>query len=559
MIKITEIKPKKMPGKTSLAVEFNYKPELVSIVKTCTPCYYDKKSNSWEIPTTRLSKLINLLSEHDDIELNLLSSSKATKPPKEIILSKYKTNLFHHQEDGIKYGLSHDKWLLLDMPGLGKTLQMTYLAQELKNRDNIKHCLIVCGVNALKTNWKKEIAKHSDLTCTILGERVNTKGKVVYGGVKDRINQLMKPIKEFFVITNVETLRSKEFMKALSKSPNKFDMIVVDEIHKCKSPTSSQTMSLLKLKAKYQIGLTGTPLMNNPLDLYVPLKWLDKDKATYTNFKGQYCSFGGPFHNEIIGYKNLDVLKSQLEECSLRRTKDLLNLPPKTIIYEEIELDDSQRNFYDNIVNGVLDEIDKVHISNASLLALVARLRQATACPSILTTENIPSAKINRCVDLIEEICSNDSKVVVFSTFKDTLKEIEKLIPHYNPLVCTGDIDSETISANEHLFQTNPDNKVILCTHQKMGTGFTLTAASYAIFIDSPWTNADCQQAEDRIHRISAKDPVFIYYLIAKDTFDERVKEIVTDKSLLEDFVVDNKLTETGYARLSSMVEGLRK
>jgi len=65
-------------------------------------------------------------------------------------------------------------------------------------------------------------------------------------------------------------------------------MIVVDEIHVCKSPTSQQGKNLLKLKAKYKLGMTGTLLLNDPLDCFMPLKWLGIDRSTYTNFKYYY-------------------------------------------------------------------------------------------------------------------------------------------------------------------------------------------------------------------------------------------------------------------------------
>ena len=92
---------------------------------------------------------------------------------------------------------------------------------------------------------------------------------------------------------------------------------------------------MLKLdKAKYKIGLTGTLLISDPLDCYVPLKWIDAEKGTYTNYRYYYCSFGGPFGNVMVGYKNLDILKNQLNVCSLRRTKDILDLPEKTITHE---------------------------------------------------------------------------------------------------------------------------------------------------------------------------------------------------------------------------------
>ena len=558
MIRIEERAQKRIPGKSALFVSFDYKPEIVSIIKTCGPLHYDKKTKVWEIPTTHLAKFINMAHKYDDIELKLLKDKKK-KDDVVYQLSNYKTKPYPYQLDGIQFGLNHDKWLLLDAPGLGKTLQIIYLAEERKKRDGIEHCLIICGINTLKTNWEKEIKKHSNLSCTILGKTVNSKGNVSYGSVSDRLSQLQKPIKEFFVITNIETLRDEKVLKQLIKGKNKFDMIVVDEIHTCKSNTSQQGKHLLKLnKAKYMVGLTGTLLLNNPLDCYVPLNWLGIEKACYTNFRYQYCSYGGNFGNDFIGYKNVDVLKDMISECSLRRTKDLLDLPEKTIIDEYLDMSDKQANFYNNIKQGIVEQVDKVKMKTGNLLAMLARLRQATACPSILTSEKIPSVKMDRCCELIDEITSNGHKVVVFSTFKQTINELYDRLQDYNPLLCHGDINDDVISSNIDKFQESQENKVMLCTWQKMGTGVTLTAASYAIFLDEPWTSGQKEQTEDRVHRIGSKEPVFIYNLMCNNTFDIRVHQIVEQKEVISDYVVDDKLNDRAIDLLRKWIMELR-
>lgn len=542
MVKIEEKAQKKIPGVSTLFVSFPYKKELVDIVKTCTPCHYDKKTCVWEIPTTRLSKFVNMARAFDSIDLKLLKSAPV-KVDKYFDVGPFKTSPYPYQQDGIQYGLNHDNWLLLDAPGLGKTLQMIYLAQERKKRDNISHCLIICGLNTLKTNWEKEIHKHSSLDCVILGKKINKKGKIVYGSIPERLEQLRQPIKEFFVIVNVETLRDKKVLAELKNGVNQFEMVVFDELHVCKSNTSQQGKNLLALTTpKYKIGLTGTPILNNPTDAYVPLKWIGVEKSSATNFSYQYCEYGGPFGNDFIQYKNIDSLKEQLAACSLRRTKDLLDLPPKTIIDEFLDMSDKQQTFYDNIVAGIVDEVDKVIIKTTNLLALVARLRQATACPSILTTESVPSVKLDRCCELVTQLVDSGNKVVVFSTFKQTLYELENRLKDYQTLVCTGDIPDDAISNNIDTFQTDSEYKVMLATHQKMGTGHTLNAASYAIFIDTPFTEGAYQQACDRIHRIGSKEPVFIYNLICNQSFDERVHSIVQSKAAVSDYIVDDKV-----------------
>lgn len=556
--------PYKLPGTISFFVKFNYSKNIVDTMHFIPNAIYHKKLQCWEIPVTSLSRAIDSLSNLDELYLkfNKEELDIDVKNFNSIDSNKFKTKPYKYQLDGINYGMqsNHNKWLLLDAPGLGKSLQMIYLAQELKERDNIEHCLIICGINTLKYNWKKEIETHSDLPCRILGQRINSNNKLVIGSVNDRVNDLKNNLDEFFIITNIETLRNDEIIKQINNGVNKFDMIVCDEMHKAKSPTSQQGKNFLKLNSKYKIGLTGTLLLNSPMDAYVPLRWIGADNSTYTNFKYYYCNFSGPFNNILTGYKNIDVLKNQLDNISLRRTKDILELPPKNIIHEYVEMDNNQEKFYQDITNGIIEEVDKVELNTSTLLSMVTRLRQATADPSILTSnETINSAKIERAIDLAKEILDNGDKVVIFSLFKKPLEKIMNELNDYNPLLCTGDISDDIISESINKFQEQGDNKVMCATIAKMGTGITLTRASYAIFIDSSWTAAVNQQAEDRIYRIGSKSPVFIYYLWTAGTIDERVKEIVEDKEAISDFIIDDKISTKSLESLRKFILDLKK
>ena len=558
MITIEEKLNSKVPGTSSLYVSFEYNKDIVEALKnSVTVANYDKKSKVWEVPVTDLASIINSVNVFDDIELKLKPDEKK-HAVKDVQLSEFKTTPFPYQAEGIKFGLSHDKWLLLDAPGLGKTLQMLYLALELKKREGIEHCLIICGVNNLKFNWKREIEKHTEESCYILGQRITKSGKFTIGSVNDRVADLNRTIDEFFVVTNIETLRDANVVKGINKGANKFDLIIIDEVHRCKNPTAVQSKNFLKLtSAKYRVALTGTLLLNSPLDAYIPLKWIGKEHCSFSNFKYYYCNYTGFFNNDFVGYRNVDTLKEQLNECSLRRTKDLLDLPEKTIITQIVEMNPMQETFYANIQAGIVDQVDKVDMSTANILSMVARLRQATECPSVLTTENIKSEKVSVAEDLVEQIVSGDEKVVVFSTFKETLNTLKEDLKQYKPLLCTGDVPDVIINENIEKFQNDSEHMVMLCTTSKMGTGVTLNRATHAIFISNPWTAADCQQCEDRIHRIGSKKPVFIHYLISNNTIDQRVDVLVHDKGAISDYIIDDKIEERSIDSLRKYIQGL--
>lgn len=558
MITIKEDISQKCPGETSLFLTFPYSQEVVNFIKGLECFNFNKNTKIWEVPITNLSELVDNLVFLDDIEI------LPYLPPKtsEIALKQtlnYKLKTLPHQDEGIIYGLNHDSFILGDGMGLGKTKQLIHIAEERKAQEGIEHCLVVCGINTLKSNWKKEIEKHSNLSCMILGEKISSKGNISYSSVKERAEQLKNPIDEFFIITNIETLRSDEVIKALKNGANKIDMMAVDEIHKCKSPTSEQGKNLLKLTdIKYKIAMTGTLLLNSPLDAFVPLKWIGVEHCTYTMFKKYYCVFSnfGKFQN-LIGFKNTDMLKHTLSNNMLRRTKDIIELPPKTIIEEFVDLSTEHRKFYDDISKGIKDEVDKVQFKNNSLLSMVTRLRQATALPSILTSSNIKSSKVERAVDLVEQIVSGGDKVVIMSNFKDTVTELAKELKEYNPLILTGDSKEDEAVRNQELFQTDDKYKVFIATWQKAGTGLTLTAANYMIHMDTAWTYALFEQTNDRIYRIGTNKAVFIYNLIAKDTIDERVLEILNTKQAISDFIVDDKVTEKSLEKLKNYIENL--
>lgn len=556
MILIKEDTPKKISGKTSFFIYFDYNEAIINVLKNSDVYSYDKKTRAWEAPLTSLSFLLDNLTCLDDIKLIIQKDEGTLLEQRETSLN-YITKPFPYQLEGIKYGLNHDKWLLLDAPGLGKTLQIIYLAEELKAQRGLKHCLIICGVNTLKTNWKKEIHKHSAESCIILGEKTNSKGIVTYASISERAKQLKNSIDAFFIITNIETFRSDAVVDALSKATDSIDMIAVDEIHRCKDMHSQQGRNLLRLNSKYKVAATGTLLLNNPLDAYVPLRWTNNERAPLYTFKSQYCEFGGFGGKQVVGFKNTNLLKDEIEACSLRRTKDLLSLPTKSIINEYVDLSDEHRDFYDAIEQGVKTEADKVDLNTDSLLALVTRLRQASVLPEILTTNKIKSSKLERCLDLVEQLISQHEKVVIMSTFKSPVYYLADMLSKYKPLVCTGDNKDSSISEAIDSFQNDPTRMIMIATWQKMGTGITLTAASYMIFLDTPWTYSLFEQACDRIYRIGQSKPVIIYDLIATHTIDERVKDLLSTKKAMSDFIVDNNTSADVLNSLKRYIQDL--
>ena len=563
MIEIKEITPIKLSGLTSLKVSFPYSKEVVEIVKTFTPAIWHKKKLFWEISTCYLAKLVDALVLHDDIELKLLDTEKKVISKNSLTeseLGSFRVKPFSHQVDSINFGLNHEKWLLLDGMGLGKSLQAMYLAETLYSRGEIEHCMIICGVDSLRTNWKSEIKRFSKLDCLVLGEYQTKLGKSRYRTIEERAKQLQEPIKEFFIIVNVATIRDDRIIKAFEKSKNKIDMIVVDECHRVSNKSSSQGSNLLKLDAKYKLAMTGSLITNNPESCYLPLVWTENDHSTLTNFRGQYCNYGGFGGREVIGYKNLDLLREELESCSLRRTFDEVrsDMPKKTIDFEIVEMSDEHQKFYEAIRDGVKEEADKITLTTGNLLALTTRLRQATSSPSTLTSNPIKSSKVERAIEIIEDVLSRGEKIVVFSTFLDPCKILSERLSRFHPLLATGDIDDDLAQRNIDTFRNSKDFNLLIGTHGKLGTGYSMPECHYSLMIDFPWTYYAFSQSCDRIYRITSQDPVYIKALVCADTIDERVRNIVENKKELQDYLVDGKENSISDSLKSEMIDILR-
>lgn len=546
MININIQKSNKCNGEWSLYLTFPYDEKVVNVVRGFSSRFWDKDKKEWEVPFKCFKQLIDAL---PDQNFDIHGDWKAFAPKQKVEVPtdfNFKTKPFQHQVEGFRYGLENDRWLLGDEQGLGKTKQVIDIAVAKKQLKGYKHCLIVCGVNGLKWNWVNEISTHSNEEAYILGQRFKTSHKII-GSVADRLEDLknIKHIGSYFLITNVETLRNENIAKELQKlcKDGTIGIVAIDEVHKCKNPTSQQGKGILKLQPECRIAMTGTPLMNSPFDLYIILKWLGYEKHSFYQFKNHYGEFGGYGGYQVMGYKYLDELQSQLNEIMLRRLKkDVLDLPEKTHVCEYVEMTPKQKQIYDEVTADIKMNIDQIKMANNPLAELI-RMRQATGYTGILSSTVKESAKLDRMEELVDEAVENGKKVVIFSNWTQmTLPIYNRLAVKYHGTYITGEVDSDQRAEHVRRFQEDDDCKFVVGTIGAMGTGLTLTAGTVEIFMDEPWNRANKEQAEDRCHRVGTTENITIYTLICKDTIDERINELVEKKGAMADALVDGKI-----------------
>lgn len=541
MIYIRFDKPKNQAQtKQSAYLSFRWDQYILNSVKALRTRYWIPESKEWEISTN----LIDKVKEIDNIQF-LNDPDQALEAVK-INYDLFKTEPLKHQIEGVEYGLEVNSWLLGDQQGLGKTKQIIDLAVQRKYAEGMKHCLIICGINNLKYNWAEEIQKHSDESYCILGKRfVKPKQEP---SMKDRLADISTCPKEFFWITNIETLRMHkegrfykseivDFINAHIANGD-LSLIVIDEVHKAKNPTSAQGRGLLKLKGCPKIGLSGTLLVNKPLDLFMPLSFIDAMNMSFFQFKNRYTItdiLGHP-----TGYQNMGELKELMDEHMLRRTKALLDLPPKIHVEEYIEMSKEEQKLYDEIVNATKKECDKI-ANPTMVLSKLIRMRQVCCHTGLVSTKIVKSSKFERLADILEEAKANNEKVIVFSMFRELITLALEEFKEYNPLHIWGQMSQIELEEQKNHFQNDPGFQVLFGVIQAAGTGITLNEASTVVFLDLPWNRATMEQAEDRAHRIGTKKTVTVISLLMKDSYDEALHKMIISKQAMGEILIDGK------------------
>lgn len=579
-------------GKCSI-LNFTFNQQMIDFLKTIPGTVWCPELKGWEVRNVMMKVMFRNLENHK-AKLTfqphfLFSESIRNRQSKNVVTLDgfdWVTEPYPYQVDGVKYGIHHPRFFLGDQMGLGKTKQIIDIFRYNRRFNGMKKCLVICGVNGNKYNWAAEVALHSEYQAHILGSRRTRTGKINPGGVKETVEDLNNLPSCAFLIINIERLRGGNIKrkrgqkKSISQFPiceliqkhinsGEIGMVVVDEIHRVKNPNSLQSQALMWLNCERQIGVSGTLVVSSPLDLYVPFKWMGFECRDYWSFQNRYAvkdTWGS-----VIGYQNAQELIDILSTYQLRRLKtEVLDLPPISFINEYVELSDDENKVYNavqkslcSIVNsGAAEQMASLkpdlfdNVTSDDPLVLSIRLRQVTADTSIVSDKIKKSSKLDRMEELAEEVVMSGGKCIIFSNWITVTNIIRNRLSRYNPAYITGEVPQPMRMAEIQKFQDNPNCNIIIGTTPVLGTGFSLTAANTVIFVDEPWTMADKNQAAERAHRATTKWPITVYTLMAKDTVDEYVHDIVENKGDLADLVVDGVVNKNKKEQLMRILIG---
>jgi SNF2 family DNA or RNA helicase len=442
------------------------------------------------------------------------------------------------QKVGIAFAVDKDSVLIADEMGLGKTVQAIGILA-------VKQAfpaIVICPAS-LKLNWAKEVQKW------LSGKQVR-----VYG-LKGKLKAEYDPDGADVYVINYDIV-SRNLNSLVNLNAQ---ALVLDESHYCKNGKAQRTKAVLKLskRIKNKILLSGTPILNKPIELWMQLRIMGIEKQIcsggYKHYIYRYCDAQEKSWGlDVSGASNLRELNSKLKAtCMIRRKKAqvLQELPAKqrSDVYVELsnraDYDQAEKEFFDWLVGKYAAELEAEGMSAAERIqAALRRAKAVEPMEALLKSGECRRlaglGKIKAVVEWIKEFLdsSDSEKLVVFASHKIVQQSLLKEFP--DSVHIFGDDGPEDRQQAVDEFQSNPEKRLIICSIRAANMGITLTAASTLIFAELDWTPSVMSQAEDRVHRIGQENHVQIYRFIGKGTIDEHILEILKEKAQVAESAV---------------------
>jgi len=408
--------------------------------------------------------------------------------------------LFPYQEVGVSFiELSKGRALLGDEMGLGKTAQsLAWLTLHPEKRPVI----VICPAS-MKIPWSREIVKWTP---------------------RKRRDDLLD--------LNAE-------------------VVILDEctyIKESKSQRTKATMAVAK-EAPHVLALSGTPILNKPIEFYNVLHLIDpKTFKSQWRFGQQFC---GASHDgygwKFSGVTNSDTLHFMLQAIMIRREKRevLSELPDKRREFIYLGMSNAILRTHDHAENSLRDAVKDYRASGLSSSVRSERRMLAITALNHLR-QVVGTAKGEQTLEIVKPTLEANQKAVIFGHYQVTLDTIEEDLKKsgYGYVRIDGNVTGIKRQDKIDIFQSDPKCQVMLASIMTMGMGVDLTEASNVFIVDRSWTPAVEEQGEDRLWRLGQKKDVTVWYLVAENTVDDKMTDLIERKRRIISQIVDGKLPD---------------
>ncbi len=431
------------------------------------------------------------------------------------------------QRAGVKYALESRRLFIADEQGLGKTVEALALLEE----DDAFPAVVICPAS-LKLNWQREIQHW-----------LPHRSQHVVVGTGKTI-----PKAEITVL-NYEIVHAHRERLAISRPK----ALILDESHYVKNPAAKRTRAVRRLaealpEGAFKIALTGTPVMNHPDELIAQLRILGRleEFGSGARFKRRFQGAGA---EERIHWH-------LRRTCFVRRLKkDVLpQLPEKRQVVVPVALENERE--YRLAERDVVAWLQEQPLELSELEAKVQATLRAERLAQLNTLRRLAArGKLGPALAWIDDFLESEEPLVVFASHREIQEMVVQRFP--NALHVVGADKAVERDAAVQAFQDPEGPQLIVCSTRIAGQGITLTRASNVAFLDLEWSPAMHDQAEDRTHRIGQRDAVTAWYLLAAETIDETMAEVLARKRGIVGAVTDGRRDES-EAVVQSVVKALR-
>lgn len=427
--------------------------------------------------------------------------------------------------------------ILADDMGLGKTLQVITLLQKLKEENPTckRHAMVITPTGLL-ANWQAEFQRFAPSLSVFL-----------YHGAKRDLKEFSHDI----MLTSYGLIRSDiDMLKKL-----KWQVVVIDEAQNIKNNDTAQSKAVRSVKADVHIAMSGTPVENRLSEYWSIMDFANK------GYLGTIKSFKEEYANPIQNYGDMDCadrfrkITSPMMMRRLKTDKAIINDLPDKIEQDEFAmLTPQQAALYKKVLEESMkviegfDETDSKQLFERQgiILQMMLALKQVCNHPTQYLKDGkfVPSlsGKTEMLLDLVDSIVESGEKVLVFTQFKEMGDMLQRFIAErigVEPMFLHGGCTIKQRKEMVDRFQQNKrSDRVFILSLKAAGTGLNLTAATHVVHYDLWWNPAVEAQATDRAYRIGQKNNVMVHRFITKNTFEERINDMINQKRALAEMTV---------------------
>jgi hypothetical protein len=465
-----------------------------------------------------------------------------------------KVPLRDYQRDGLDWLVWLERndlgGILADDMGLGKTAMLLALTAH----DHEGPTLVVAPTSVVG-NWLREADRFTpDLRVTV--HHGGTRGDPISAAASADI-----------VVTSYGLLRRDTRLAQVA-----WHRVVLDEAQAIKNPQTATAKASRALTARHRIAATGTPVENHLDELWSIMAFANPGLlSTRSAFASQY-QLGGA-GSEDVDAERLAHLRRRIAAFVCRRTKTdpgiVDELPDRIVVRDDCLLTNEQVTLYQATARAMLDEVSEITDTKRRRLhvfAGIAKLKQICNHPaSVVADDNSElagrSGKLDRLVELAEEIIAEDEAVVVFSQYAGFLKRVASHLAHSLELevpVLHGGVARPRRDEIVQQFTDGTGAGVLAVSLRAGGTGLNLVRANHVIHFDRWWNPAVEDQASDRVWRIGQTRGVEVHTLVCPGTIEERIAAVIEAKRALAGSVIastESLVTELDDEELASFVQ----